>query len=439
MLIIQRFKNFLRLPTDKPIETEVRHHFKHNFITNAVDGVFWMMGDSFVSVNTILPVFASSLTDSAVLIGLVPALIEAGWFIPQFLMGGFVQRLPQKMPFAKIMAIIERVPYIVLPLTAFLLPWISKEIALAFFMFVVAWRGVASGLVALPWQEVIATIIPMPVRSRFFGTTYTFGRIMGVVGSGITSLILARLAYPNNYALTFLIGAVFIWISFYFFSRTIEPESPTAVVNPKEEQKSGFLQDISSYKAVLKRDPNFVRFLISRALGQMGYMAVAFFAVYGIQHYRLADQQAAIFTGLIFFSGTLGHMVFGLIGDNIGPRTTLLISDLLLAIVLFLAHLSPGVWSIYLIFFIFGFAQSGYMIGGLVIGMELGPVEERPIYIGLARSLPGLIILIAPITGGVLVSQFGYQTMFLVALLFALGGAILLLGVKDRQKTAIQT
>ncbi|MBW6466695.1 MAG: hypothetical protein K0B06_09340, partial [Brevefilum sp.] len=83
MRLTHAIKSFLRLPTDLPINSEVRQNFRHNFTTNFTDSIFWLLGDSFVSVSTIIPVFASTLTDSPVLIGLVPAVIDAGWFIPQ--------------------------------------------------------------------------------------------------------------------------------------------------------------------------------------------------------------------------------------------------------------------------------------------------------------------------------------------------------------------
>lgn len=432
MRISQSIKHFLRLPTDQHIDPEVRLNFKSNFINNSLDGIFWMLGESFVSVNTILPVFVSSLTTSPILIGLVPALVHAGWFIPQLLVAGHVQRLSQKMPFARAMAIVERLPYLILPLTAYSLRWISDDFALVFFMLVIAWRGVASGMVALPWQEVIATVIPSPVRSRFFGVSRTFGRVMGVVGSVITGLVLALMSYPDNYALSFLIGAVFIWVSFFFFSRTVEPKAGKKEPDNILYRNKNIWNDFQAYRVILQRDFNFVRYLFSRIFFQLSSMAIAFLAVYGIQYYRLADQQAALFTGMIFFSGTLGCIIYGWIGDRLGPRNILLISDGLQAVVLFFAFYNPGLWAIYLLFLILGFAQSGYVIGELIIGMELGPDEKRPTYIGLARTLPGVFILIAPLIGGLLVDQFSYRTMFLVAFILSICGILLILGVKDR-------
>ena len=435
MRITQPLKHFLRLPLDQQIDQEVRKYYKRNFIYNSLDGVFWIFGESFVSVNTILPVFAATLTNSPLIIGLVPALIHAGWFIPQLLMAGYVQRLSRKMPFARLMALIERFPYMLLPLTAYLLNWIPAQSALILFMIVITLRGLASGMIALPWQEVIATVIPMPVRSRFFGISRTFGRLMGVIGSVITGLILASRTYPNNYALSFLIGAVFIWISFVFFSRTVEPAA-----NRSESEKSlvsdkSVWNDFQAYKKILTLDKNFVKFLFSRILFQLSSMAIAFLAVFGIQEYGLLDEQAAVFTGILFFSGTIGFAVYGLIGDSLGPRKVLLSADFLQAIALLLAFINPGLWSIYVIFLIIGFAQSGYIIGELIIAMELGPIDKRPAYIGLARTLPGFFILVSPLIGGYIVGQYSYQVMFLVALVFSACGIMILMGVRDRKLT----
>jgi len=433
MPVIQHLRNFLRLPSEQPIDPQVRVNFRRNFITNALDGSFWLLGESFVSVNTILPVFASTLTDSAVLIGLVPALVHAGWLLPQLFLAGYVKRLPKKLPFAKAMGLVERIPYLILPLTAFLLHWISGNAAIWIFMLVIAWRGFASGMVALPWQELIASVIPSAVRSRFFGVSRMIGRTMGVIGSVIAGIILAELSYPDNYALSFLIGGGFIWLSFFFFSRTVEPVMERSVSESSEKPSKQPLIDLPAFKSILQGDANFRKYLASRIFFQLGSMASGFLAVNGIQRFTLPDEQAAVFSALLFASGILGFLVWGVFGDRVGPRSILLTSDLCQAIVLVLAFIAPSVWVFYVIFLVFGFAQSGNVIGEMVMGMGLGPEAERPIYLGLARSIPGVFILIAPLIGGSLVEWVGYRVMFLVALAFGLLGVTFLVQVRERK------
>jgi len=429
MRIIYIIKNFLRPSLDAEIDPEVRQHFKRNFIANTLDSAVWFIGDSFVSVNAILPVFASTMTDSAVVIGLVTALVNAGWFIPQFFLAEYVRNLKRKLPFAKSLALVERIPYLILPLTALLLHRISGDIAIWIFMIVIAWRGFASGMVALPWQEVIASVIPSPVRSRFFGVSRMLGMIGAVIGSILSGIILSKLAYPDNYALSFLIGAGFVWVSYIFFSRTIEPENTSI---PDEMNSNKPLIDLAGYRQILRSDKNFDKYIISRVFFQMGSMATGFLAVYGIHHFSLSDEYAAIFSGLLFASGIFGNIFWSILGDRVGPRKTLLISSILQAFVLVLSLLSMNVWIYYLVFLCYGFAQSGFIIGEMILGMELGTEKDRPLYIGLARSIPGVFILIAPIIGGIFVQWVGYQNMFLVAMIFYFIAIIVLFQVHER-------
>jgi MFS family permease len=403
-----------------------------------LDGAFWLLGDSFVSVETILPVFVSTLTDSAVIIGLVPALIQAGWFIPQFFMAGYVKKVNQKLPLAKKFAFIERLSYFIIPLTAFSLHYGNKNLTIWFFMLIIACRGVTSGMVALPWQEVIAKVIPSPVRSRFFGVTRTLGRAMGLIGSVISGFILAKVAYPNNYGLSFILGGFFIWVSYFFFIRTIEPQENNhkLIFNSLDNHEKWF--DLSIYKSILSHDKNFRGYLTSRVIFQIGNMAMGFLAVYGIRHFSLPDEQAAIFSGLIFVSGILGYIFWSVYGDDIGPRKVLLISNLIQTFMIVIAFLSTTIWLYYLIFLLFGFGQSGSIIGEMILGMELGEEEERPSYIGLARSIPGIFTLLAPIMGGVLIEWLGYRPMFLIAGFFLIISMGFLYRVHERSDFAEQ-
>ena len=45
--------------------------------------------------------------------------------------------------------------------------------------------ALGSGLIALSWQELIATVIPITHRSRFFGFSRVVGQTMGIIGSDV--------------------------------------------------------------------------------------------------------------------------------------------------------------------------------------------------------------------------------------------------------------
>jgi MFS family permease len=65
--------------------------------------------------------------------------------------------------------------------------------------------------------------------------------------------------------------------------------------------------------------------------------------------------------------------------------------------------------------------------------------DERPIYIGMANTLPAPAAILAPVFGGWLADRAGFQTMFILSALFAICmAAALWFLVEDptRQRTA---
>jgi MFS family permease len=423
MLIRKHLDRFFALPVDSGLEPRFVRHFRRNFIVNASDIILWRFGDSLMAIATILPVFASTLTDSPIVIGLIPALGDAGWFIPQLFTAAYVERLHRKLPAVRFLGLLERIPYMLLWLAALLLPGAPPWLAVAAFLGMMVWRGVASGVVALPWQELIATVIPPTHRGRFFGFANLMGDLLSVVGAGIAALILAGLVYPHNYTLAFFVGAIFIGASWGFLSLTVEPVDAPA---PERRSPNGSLFDFKSYWSILREDANFRIYLVSRGLAYMGGMANGFLAVYGIEHFNLLDEQAAVFTALLFGSSILGNAVWGTLGDRLGHKRVLEFSTALGIATLLLALLSTSVLAYYVVFLLFGFGRAGGVLGDLNMALEIGPVARRPTYVGLARTAPGWVLFAAPLVGGALVRWAGYPVLFVVAIAFTVSGLALL-------------
>ncbi len=109
-------------------------NFKYNFFVNVLDASFFGFGIGFASFSTILPLFVSQMTNSAVLIGLVPAIHNMFWQIPQLFMAKKVSSLPRIKPHVLLMTINERLPYLGFALIAWFLPVLNKSVgALHFF------------------------------------------------------------------------------------------------------------------------------------------------------------------------------------------------------------------------------------------------------------------------------------------------------------------
>lgn len=424
--------NMLRLPPEHNVHPQVRKEFKNNFLANMVYIAVFDLGESFISTNTILPVFASMITESALIVGMVPALIRSGSLIPSFFLAPYVNDLSRKIPFAKSTARISHIlPFFILAGTPFLLLFLPPAIVVWIFMPAVLFRGFSVGVSNLPWYEAIAIVIPGQVRSRFFGISILAAQVLGTIGSVIAGFILANLIFPFSFGVNFLIGATFISFSFFMFNRTVEPEvfdEPAPAQPISKENKS--LLDFSKITLVLQSDHNFRKFIVSRLLFQLGNMPIYYVAVFGIKEFNLGNEYAAVFSVILILSGMAGSILLSMKGDQFGPHAVLLLTSWIRFLMILVALLAPTIGWYYLVFVFFGLGEAAMNISELIFAMELGPERDRSIYIGVSRSLPGISVLASPVIAGLLVDSLGYRMMFLVALVLCLIGILTLMGVK---------
>ncbi|HPR34980.1 MAG TPA: MFS transporter [Anaerolineaceae bacterium] len=426
--------NIFRIRPEDKVPASVAKNFRHNAIINTLDISFFFMSDSFWNINTIMPVFAATLTDNPFIIGLMPAIVNAGWFLPQMFLASRVTHTRKILPLSIRLGVAERIPYVFFPFLALAIPNIGKSTALILLILLTTWRGIAGGMSALPWQEVMARVIPISHRGRFFGFSRVFGQGAGILGSVITGLILANLSYPRNYALGFAVAVIIQWLSFVSYIQNREPEPEQVIQSaldpePPKAKKSAI--DFSMFGRILKKDANFRLYLIARSISFIGNMATAFIAVYAIKTFNLPDEQAAIFTGVILASGVLGYAFWGAVGDRIGPKKIMVLSFICWFTALLVAIMSKNIWLYYLVFALFGLYHSGVGVGDSMLIMELGEESLRPTYLGMGRTLTGSFLLLAPVLAGLLVAQFDYNVMFVVSAFFIAIATLLMIRVKD--------
>jgi MFS family permease len=226
---------------------------------------------------------------------------------------------------------------------------------------------------------------------------------------------------------------VCVSVSLFSLSRTKEP-----VLKVQPAPESGQPPQFKRLAKIIREHKNFRNYLISRGLAYMGGMAYGFVAVYIIQLYSLPDSYAAIFTTVLFASGTVGYIFWGGIGDRIGHKRVIIASNCIWIGGLLLLILMPSFTWVYLVFALMSVSSTGGMVGDFNIAMEFGAEPERPTYIGLAKTLTGPVVLAAPLLAGVAVNLWGYMTMFVVSLAFSVVSVVVLwLKVKDPRHPAV--
>ncbi len=425
--ILERFLSPADSVNTSPAEVSQTEHLRRNFLFNTLHQLTLYFGDSFAAYQTILPVFAATLTNSPVLIGLVPAIVDAGWYLPQMFFAPVLERLPRRKPVVLIAGVIERLPYLLIALLA---GWLSQQregVGIGVFLFLLSWKALTGGFAGLAWQDFIAKVIPGWLRGRFFGVSHFGGKLFGLAAASITGVILARMPYPRNYSLIFLLAFIGLSLSLVFFALTKEADGI-----PVQARQSGDPRYWQRIRGILTCDTNFSRYLVSRGLSYLGGMANGFMALYALRTFHLPDSAAATFTTILLAGTTAAMPVWGWLRDRLGSKLILVMSSLLMGVSLAVLIFWREPAGVYLAFALFGIAYPGNLIADMNLPMEFEEGPMRPMYIGMSRTLTAPLLLAAPVIGGMIIEAGGYIPVFITSLLFGgLGLALLVFAVDD--------
>ena len=414
------------------IEGEIEHNYRWNFTVNALDGASYWFGMSFISATVILPLFVSHFTHSPLLIGLIAFLSTAGFLLPQMFVANAVERAPRKKFFPVTLGFfLERVPVLLLAPVTYLLATSQPTLALILFFVLYTWYTFGAGVIIVGWQDMIAKIFPVEKRGRFFGITNFVGNGTGILGALAVPFVLERSVFPTGFVLAFAVAGALILLSWVFLSLAREPAVPSN--KPPVSQ----LDYLRSLPDVLRRDQNFRMYLVSQVVFSLSGMATGFLVVYAVQAWKLPDATASGFTIALQVGLTLANLFFGFLADRKGHKLSLEICLLLSVLSLGLAIIATGEVWFYAIFFLRGAVQAGMFISGISIVYEFIDADNRPTYIGLANTIPGVAGAIAPLIGGWLAGAVSYQAMFILsAVIGVVGWALLRFAVREPRHTA---
>jgi MFS family permease len=399
------------------VQQEIERNYRFNFIVNSLDGATFWFGYSFIAPTIILPLYISHFTANPLLIGLLPFLNTAGFLIPQLFTSNFVERAPRKKFFPVVIGFFtERIPIFALPFTVFLFAKNQPILALTLFFIFYAWHSIGAGLIIVGWQDMVAKIIPVNRRGRFFGITNFVGTASGILGAVAVTWVLGNYEFPQGFLFAFTAAAVLILISWFFISQTREP----AVQNNKPRLSQ--LDYLRSLPRIIRNDPNFRRYMTFQILSALSQMASGFLIIYSARKWNQPDSAVGGYIIALQVGQALANLFFGFLSDRKGHKLNLEICILVSTASLVLAILAPSPVWFFAVFFLRGAMAAGNMMSGVSIVLEFAKPEDRPTYIGLANTIPGIMASIAPLFGGWLASVAGYPWMFTLSAVIALAG-----------------
>lgn len=418
------------LPLTK-VEQFTRKHLRYNVTVGLLDGAFFGLAIGFASFSTILPLFVASMTNSATLIGLVPAIHSAGWLLPQLFTASYTARLRRYKRTVILTTIHERIPFLGFALVAFLLPKIGLQAGLILTFAFLIWQGLGGGFTANSWTSMISKIIPPESRGTFFGTQAALANLL-ISGSAIgAGYLLSSFDSPFNFMACFLIASLFFTFSWIFLALTREPADYEKVI---EDNPLPFWHGAGR---ILKRDKNFNWFLTARILSQFATMGFAFYIVYALRRFQMDEVTAGYLTATLTIAQTVANAGMGWMGDRVGHRLMLIIGAASALLSSLFAWFAPSLPWFFPIFVLAGFANVSIWTNGMTMTVDFSDESERPFYIGLAQTLTAPATILAPLIGGWIadtqgfVSTFGWATVLSIVMML-----ILIFLVKEPRKSS---
>ena len=402
--------------SDEDVEAEVWRNYNWNFSVNVIDGAFFLLAQSLMSATTILPFFVTRLTDNPFYIGLLAVIANGGWFFPQLLSAGPIERTDRKKPWLiNLGFFLERMPLVLLTATT-LLAVSSPSWALALFLLAFATYNFGAGIIAPAWQDLLAVCFPATRRGRLMGVTMFVGGIAGALGAIGSSRILETLPFPRNFLILFGLATILMFAGWAVLALTREP------VRKVPRTAENRLRIWTRLGRILRRDRNFRRFLTARGLLAVGGMGMAFVTAAAISKWDVSGGTVGSYTVALLVGQSASNLLFGLLADRKGHKVALVLGGLAAASGYVIAGLAALPLLYYLVFVLLGVYFSSTFVSGLMIVLEFTGPEQRPTYVGITNSIIGTINVVIPLLGGWLATiSYGY--------LFALSAAAGLLGV----------
>ncbi len=408
------------LPTPSDFPRDQVSTLRQNIMMHLLDGSFYVLGMSLVSMQTILPIFVKELGGSPVSIGSVQVLWWIGQNIPGIAVAHSLRKRTQFMGPMAFWGLMHRIMLLVCGIAAFfLIGRISSEFAVPLFLFMIFLIPMIGGFSGLPWFQVFTKTVPVKLRGRLMGIRQLLGSAAGAVGGTIVSFILYAVSFPLNFALLFFLAFIMTMISFNFLVRVKETPS---LRDEQDEQKKNILSD--AWK-IIATNKNFRNFLIADAFALMSLAASSFYSVYAVEKFNLPPSYAGTFTAIVMITNVAANIIFGIVADTYGHKTSMLVLSISSACAALFAVISTNILMYGFVFFFLACAVQIQAISRQAFIAEMCRENDRPMYIGIMNTVTAPTVFIG-IVFGLMVPSIGYPAIFVITSLLAVNSFMIL-------------
>ncbi len=249
--------------------------------------------------------------------GAAASIARYGWLFPQLFVAYFAQRRRRRLPFYMLGAFGRVVCLAGVAGVLVIAENFSAFTVVAVFFTLWTIYAFVSGIVAVPYNDIVARSIPSGSRSRLLAVRFFGGGILALLVAATAHRLLDTLPFPTSYAAVLFVGAALLLVSTLSFVSAGEPEAP-----PAPGGDGGFAGFLREGVEVLRSDRRFRLFVYSRWLAGAAAMALPFY-ILQVTAGQTSAADIALLLGAQTAGALLSNPLWGWWGDRRGKRSLL--------------------------------------------------------------------------------------------------------------------
>lgn len=412
----------------------VEKNLRYNYAIGILNGAIFGFVDALAAPSLTLALFITQLGGSSFLVGLMAAIYNGGWFIPQFLVAHRLRQLPIKKRIYTTTAVVRIICWFLIVLATYLLGAHNPGLLLAIFFALMTVYSFAAGVAGNAFMTVVAKVIPIARRGSFFGWREFCGTAMGLLAGYLIAVALSPergLPFPENFGLLFVLLFGAIGSGLLLFTLVREPSETIT------RRGMTFGEQLVAARVLVRENHRYRRFLLTRFVLAAGDLSTPFYALFAIQQLGAPDSIVGLYIGITTVAAILCNPLLGWLSDHRRLNVILVLAAAATPVIPLLA-LAFGLWrgtpgaavAFGVIFAVYGVGRTAANIAFPTYLLNLAPAEDRTLYIGFTNTVLGVATFI-PIVGGTLLELFGFGLLFGVTFVMALVGLWLALGLRD--------
>ena len=394
---------------------------QRRFTHIAIAGITFQGGSAAVDSGTIMAALVFQLTGSPLAVGAVTAILRFGWLFPQLLVGFLAERRASSMLYYVVGGFGRACCLLVLASVLYVGSGLTPETLGALVLLLWTAYAFVSGIVAVPYNDIVARSVASERRSRLLATRFFGGGVLALGVAAIADVLVGQTSFPASYAAIIAMASGLMLISSGVFVAMGEPRTGRS-----EGRQTTFVAYLREGIGAFRTDRRFRLFVFAQWCGGAVLVAMPFYVVQAAET-GLDFADVAWLLGAQTAGALISNALWGWWGDQLGKGS--LLQAIALGrimppcLILLLTHLEdlptlPLFGAFLILFFVLGALANGLTVAVIGFLMEMSPEDRRPSYSGYFNAMTAPAFLF-PLLGGVIASFVGISIVFIVSLIAA--------------------